>query len=46
MNDVLIKEGNIELGVWTIGTKIQLYQSDKMNLSVLSSTSLPNDNEK
>ena len=44
MNDVLIKEGNIELGVWTIGTKIQLYQSDNMNLSVLSSTTLPNDN--
>ena len=42
MNDVLINEGNIILGVWTIGTKIQLYESDKMNLSVLSSTALPN----
>ena len=41
MNDVLINEGNVELGVWTIGTKIQLYESDKMNLSVLSSTPLP-----
>lgn len=44
MNDVLINEGNIILGVWTIGTKIQLYESDKMNLSVLSSTALPNVN--
>lgn len=44
MNDVLINEGNVELGVWTIGTKIQLYESDKMNLSVLSSTPLPNIN--
>ncbi len=44
MNDVLINEGNVELGVWTIGTKIQLYESDKMNLSVLSSTPLPNVN--
>ena len=44
MNDVLINEGNIILGVWTIGTKIQLYESDKMNLSVLSSTVLPNVN--
>ena len=44
MNDVLINEGNIILGVWTIGTKIQLYVSDKMNLSVLSSTALPNVN--
>ena len=44
MNDVLINEGNIILGVWTIGTKIQLYESDKMNLSFLSSTVLPNVN--
>ena len=44
MNDVLINEGNIILGVWTIGTKIQFYESDKMNLSVLSSTALPNVN--
>ena len=44
MNDVLINEGNIILGVWTIGTKIQLYESDKINLSVLSSTALPNVN--
>ena len=44
MNDVLINEGNIILGVWTIGTKIQLYESGKMNLSVLSSTALPNVN--
>ena len=44
LNDVLINEGNIILGVWTIGTKIQLYESDKMNLSVLSSTALPNVN--
>ncbi len=43
-NDVLINEGNVELGVWTIGTKIQLYESDKINLSVLSSTQLPNFN--
>ena len=46
MNDVLINEGNIELGVWTIGAKIQLYESDKMNLSVLTSTPLPNVNGK
>ena len=44
MNDVLINEGNVELGVWIIGTKIQLFKSDKMNLSVLSSTPLPNVN--
>ena len=44
MNDVLINEGNIIMGVWTIGTKIQLFESDKMNLSVLSSTALPNVN--
>lgn len=44
MNDVLINEGNIILGAWTFGTKIQLYESDKMNLSVLSSAALPNVN--
>ena len=37
MNDVLVNEGIVELGVWTIGTKIQLYKSDKVNLSVLPS---------
>ena len=42
MNDVLVNEGNVELGVWTIGTKIQLYESDKMNLSVLPSIQIPN----
>ena len=42
MNDVLVDEGIVELGVWTIGTKIQLYKSDKMNLSVLPSIQIPN----
>ena len=37
MNDVLVDEENVELGVWTIGAKIQLYKSDKVNLSVLPS---------
>ena len=37
MNEVLVNEGIVELGVWTIGTKIQLYKSDKVNLSVLPS---------
>ena len=37
MNDVLVDEKNVELGVWTIGAKIQLYKSDKVNLSVLPS---------
>ncbi|MEC7084421.1 MAG: hypothetical protein VXW54_05670, partial [Bacteroidota bacterium] len=42
MNDVLVNEGIVELGVWTIGTKIQLFESDKMNLSVLPSIQIPN----
>ena len=37
MNDVLVDEEKVELGVWTIGAKIQLYKSDKVNLSVLPS---------
>ena len=37
MNDVVVDEENVELGVWTIGAKIQLYKSDKVNLSVLPS---------
>ena len=41
MNDVLVNEGIVELGVWTIGTKIQLYKSDKVNLSVLPSIQIP-----
>ncbi|MED6302266.1 MAG: hypothetical protein VX883_00490, partial [Bacteroidota bacterium] len=43
MNDVLVNEGIVELGVWTIGTKIQLYKSDKVNLSVLPSIQIPSD---
>ena len=43
MNDVLVDEGIVELGVWTIGTKIQLYKSDKVNLSVLLSIQIPSD---
>ena len=42
MNDVLVDEGSVELGVWTVGTKIQLYKSDKMNFSLLSSIQIPN----
>ena len=42
MNDVLVDEENVELGVWTIGAKIQLFESDKMNLSVLPSIQIPN----
>ncbi|MDA9715117.1 transporter [Bacteroidota bacterium] len=41
MNDVLVDEENVELGVWTIGAKIQLYKSDKVNLSVLPSIQIP-----
>ena len=41
MNDVFVNEGIVELGVWTIGTKIQLFESDKMNLSVLPSIQIP-----
>ena len=41
MNDVLVDEENVELGVWTIGAKIQLYKSDKMNFSVLPSIQIP-----
>ena len=41
MNDVLVDEKNVELGVWTIGAKIQLYKSDKVNLSVLPSIQIP-----
>ena len=43
MNDVLFDEGSVELGGWTIGTKIQLYKSDKMNFSVLPSIQIPSD---
>ena len=43
MNDVLVNEGIVELGVWTIGTKIQLFKSDKVNLSVLPSIQIPSD---
>ena len=43
MNDVLVDEENVELGVWTIGAKIQLYKSDKVNLSVLPSIQIPSD---
>ena len=43
MNDVLVNTASVQLGVWTIGTKIQLFKSDKINLSVLSSIQLPND---
>ena len=41
MNDVFVNEGIVELGVWTIGTKIQLFESDKINLSVLPSIQIP-----
>ena len=41
MNEVLVDEKNVELGVWTIGAKIQLYKSDKVNLSVLPSIHIP-----
>ena len=41
MNEVLVNEKNVELGVWTIGAKIQLYKSDKVNLSVLPSIHIP-----
>ena len=41
MNDVLVDEEKVELGVWTIGAKIQLYKSDKVILSVLPSIQIP-----
>jgi len=41
MNDVLVDKENVKLGVWTIGAKIQLYKSDKVNLSVLPSIQIP-----